>query len=62
MNVNTKKFQMEHCPRQKYSVIQRTNLRYAIVRAELPMNEKTKNPHTETMLNPLGMSEICCII
>ena len=53
---------MEHFPCRKYSVIYRTNLRYTIVRAELPMNENTKKPQTETMLNPLDMSEICCMI
>ena len=32
-----------------------------IVRTELSMNELTKRPQTETKLNPLDMSEICCI-
>ena len=30
---------------------------YVIVRTELSMNENTKKPQTEAMLNPLGMSE-----
>ena len=36
--------------------------KYLIVSTGLSMNENTKRPQTETTLNPLDLSEICCII
>ena len=35
---------------------------YIIVRTGLSMNENTKKPQAEAMLNPLDVSEIRCII
>ena len=46
--------------RLKHKDLEKTNNMHN--RAELSMNENTKRPQRETMLNPVNMSEICCII
>ena len=51
------------CRPNLYNLKTRKKLKtYITVRTEHSMNENNKRPQSETMLNSLDMSEICCII
>ena len=51
------------CRPDVYNLKTRKKLRtYIIGRAKLSLNENTTSPETEAMLDPMDMSEICCLI
>ena len=51
--------QTKTCSRRQNVSITPCRILFIIIRIELSMNENTKKPQTETMLNLLEMSEIC---